>query len=303
VFSLTAYYASALDRDVEGCPTSHGSLKDIDMICLEALRHFICSATHPDPNRRWGVDLLMSHPLFWSAACIVEFITSLTEFAFPTSADVSEAQHADAGRRQSFRELAEVSQTVQKKVNLTATEIVAKKSISRNLAEWVVDNRRWMNLTADWREVLLADGSQNLRYNYDNILQDQVDFFLNTYNYIQKQRCLSICGGDHERFVSEFFHRRFPMLLMEAIVTLSQKDSDGFLKHLARKTRSMLNRTRHCHLVTISAFFATLKAEQMESLKFSGQDKIVMGGDGIIRFPVMTQPVGDLGALSGRAHH
>ena len=302
VFSLTTYYASSIDRDVEGCPSTHGALNEVDKVCMESLRHFICAATHPDPSKRWGVDVLMSHPFFWSPQCIVEFVTALVEFAFPSATDVSEALEADKSRRQSLRDLAEVGQTVQKKVNLTATEIVSKKNISRTLAEWIVDNRRWMSYTNDWRDTLIADGTPNLRYNYDNILQDQVDFFLNTYNFINKHHHQNICGGDADRFVVEFFHRRFPMLLMEGIVTVSQKDCEGFLRHIAKKTRNMMNRTRHGFLVSIAAFFTALKGEDLESLKYAGQDKVVTGPDGIIRFPVMTTAPNEAGPLSSRAN-
>ena len=239
-------------------PHQMGKWVAIDAINAESLRHLLLASTQESVDARWNMAQIFSHPFFWSPHIIAEYLSLLRLFAFPPGAqtgssedDASTTTDATGVSKITLRQAAKYAQRTvvnTKKYNITAAELSQLKNISRELSLWLVESRPWMTRVEDWIAAIQADvggAGKTIRTAFDAALYQQLEFFLETFEYMLQHDLPGVCGGNAEAFCTEFFHRRFPWLLLESVYKISVADGLKFAEFIHDYSRGELHRHRH----------------------------------------------------------
>ena len=108
-----------------------------------------------------------------------------------------------------------------------ATFISKKAAIaSKALMMWAGEMRPWLKRVGDWFDAVCHDNNAGVRYEYENRRRDQVEFFVNVYQHVERHATSTICDGSAERFARLFLHERFPGLLLVLLQRLASVPSD-----------------------------------------------------------------------------
>jgi hypothetical protein len=85
----------------------------------------------------------------------------------------------------------------------------------------------WMPHVADWYTELSRTNTAGIRYDYENTVRDQMQFFANGHAHLLQHATEAIAGGDEGEFTTLFVNQRFPGIVMLWMRRLVRTPSDG----------------------------------------------------------------------------